>query len=212
MTPFRLKNAGEPLRFFDRNRADQDRLAPFVAFLDLFDDRGELFFLRAVDHVRIVLPDHVAIGRDHVDVEIVDLGKLRRFRVGGAGHAGKFLVHAEIVLEGDRGQRLILVGDLDAFFGFDGLVQPVAPAAARHQAPGEFIDDDDFAVFHDIVHIALVEGMGLERLDDVVDEIHVVRIVEIVHARAVFRRATLPSSVKRRRSSFFLRSCSRAPA
>ena len=176
------QEAGEPLGLFDGNRADEDRLAALVAVLDLFDDGGKLFFLRPVDDVGVVQPDHLAIGRDHVDVEIVDLGKLRRFRVGRAGHAAELLVHAEIVLEGDGGQRLILVGDLHAFFGFDGLVQPVAPAAARHESPGEFIDDDDLAVFHDIVDIAFVERVGLERLDDVMDEIHMVRIVEVVHA------------------------------
>ena len=81
------QKAGKSFRFFDGNRADQDGLAALVAFLDLFDDRSELFFLGSVDDIRIIQPDHVAIGRDHVDVEIVDLGKLRRFRVRRAGHA-----------------------------------------------------------------------------------------------------------------------------
>ena len=46
----------------------------------------------------------------------------------------KLLVHAEIVLEGDRGERLILALDLHAFFGFYRLVQTVRPAPARHRA------------------------------------------------------------------------------
>ena len=153
-----------------------------MAFLDLFDDCGELFFLGSVHDIRIIQPDHVAIGRYHIDVEIIDLGKLRRFRIRRAGHAAELLVHPEIVLECDRGQRLILVGDLHAFFGFDSLVQAVAPAASRHESPGEFIHDDDFALFHDIVDVPFVEGMGLERLDDVVDEIHMVGVVEVVNA------------------------------
>ena len=40
----------------------------------------------------------------------------------------------------------VLFLDRDAFFGFDGLVQAVAPMAARHQAAGELVDDDHFAV------------------------------------------------------------------
>ncbi|MCG3775497.1 MAG: hypothetical protein JW395_2337 [Nitrospira sp.] len=174
--------AGKPLRFFDGNRADQDWLASLVAFLDVFDDRGKLFFLGPVDDICIIQADHVAIGRNHIDVEIIDLGELRRFRVRRAGHAAELLVHPEIVLEGDRGQRLILVRNLHAFFSFDGLVQAVAPAAARHEAPGEFVHDDDFALFHDIIHVPLVEAIGLEPLDDVMDEVHMVGIVEIVHA------------------------------
>ena len=60
------------------------------------------------------------------DVELVDLLELGRFRFGRTGHAGQLLVHAEVVLEGDGGERLILALDLDAFLGFDGLVQTVA--------------------------------------------------------------------------------------
>ena len=30
------------------------------------------------------------------------------FRHGGAGHAGELLVHAEVVLERNRGERLVL--------------------------------------------------------------------------------------------------------
>jgi hypothetical protein len=70
---------------------------------------------------------------------------------------GQLVVHAEIVLEGDRGQRLVLGLDRHAFLGFDGLVQAVRPAPARHGAAGELVDDDHLAVADDVFHIALVE-------------------------------------------------------
>ena len=82
------------------------------------------------------------VGIDH-HVEVVDLLELDRFGVRRAGHAGELLVHAEIVLEGDRRERLVLAFDLDVFLGLDRLVQPVAPAPARHQPAGELVDDDD---------------------------------------------------------------------
>jgi hypothetical protein len=50
------------------------------------------------------------------------------------GHARQLLVLAEVVLEGDGGERLVLALDLHLLLGLDGLVQPVAPAAAGHQA------------------------------------------------------------------------------
>ena len=90
------------------------------------------------------------VGNDH-DVEVVDLGELGRFGLGRAGHARELLVHAEVVLEGDGRERLVLALDLHAFLGFDGLVQAVAPAAARHQAAGELVDDDDLAVLDHVV-------------------------------------------------------------
>ena len=60
------------------------------------------------------------------DFELVDLVELLRFGFRRSGHAGELLVHAEVVLERDRGQRLVLLLDLHAFLRFDGLVQAVA--------------------------------------------------------------------------------------
>ena len=77
-----------------------------------------------------------------IDVQLVDLLELGRLGLGRAGHAGQLLVHAEVVLEGDGGQRLVLALDLDAFLGLDGLVQAVGPAPAGHQAAGELVDDE----------------------------------------------------------------------
>ena len=87
LTPFRLSKPAEFLGLFDGNRADQHRLSALIAVLDLLDDGRELFFFRPIDHVGVVEADHRPIRRDDVDVEIVNLGKLRRFRVGRTGHA-----------------------------------------------------------------------------------------------------------------------------
>ena len=76
----------------------------------------------------------------------------------------------------------VLFLDLDAFFGLDGLVQAVAPLPARHQAAGELVDDDDLAVLDDVVHVALVEVMGLERVVDQVRPLHVAGRVEAFDA------------------------------
>ena len=97
------------------------------------------------------------VGRDDHDVELVDLAEFFRFGFRCSGHAGQLLVHAEVVLEGDRRERLVFLLDLQAFLGFDGLMQSVAPAASGHQPACEFVDDDDFAILHDIFHVALVE-------------------------------------------------------
>ena len=66
--------------------------------------------------------------------------------LGGAGHAGELFIHAEVVLEGDGGQRLALALHLHALLGLDGLMQAVGVAAADHQTAGELVHDDDLAV------------------------------------------------------------------
>ena len=61
----------------------------------------------------------------------------------------------------DAGLRLTL--DFDAFLGLDGLMQPIAPATARHQTARIFIDDDDLVLLHDVLNVALVQAVGLDR-------------------------------------------------
>src|SRR5207249_5714323 len=89
------------------------------------------------------------IGRDDDHVQIVNLGELAGLGVGRARHAGELVIHPEQVLEGDRRQGLVLVGDLDALFRLDRLVQTVGPAASWHQPARELVYDDHFAVLDD---------------------------------------------------------------
>ena len=63
--------------------------------------------------------------------------------------------------------------DLHAFFGFDRLVQTVGPATAFHQASGEIVNDDHFAVLHDVLMIELVKRVCFQRLLDAVQQFHV---------------------------------------
>ena len=157
-----------------------------MQFLDLFGGVAEFLFFGPVDDVLIFLADHVAVGGDDDHVELVGLLELGRFGFGRTGHAGQLFVHAEVVLEGDGGERLVLALDLDAFLGFDGLVQTVAPAAARHHAAGELVDDDHLAVLHQIILVAMEEHVGLQRLLHVVERGPVFRLIEIAAAQQLF--------------------------
>ncbi len=140
-----LEDVREQLGFFDRGGADEDWLLRFVEFLDFVGD-GEVFFFRgAEDDVGVLEAAHRLVGGDDDDVELVDLVELGGLGLGGSGHAGELLVEAEVVLEGDGGEGLIFLADVDAFFCLDGLVEAIGPAAAGHEAAGELVDDDDLA-------------------------------------------------------------------
>ena len=95
-----------------------------------------------------------------------------------ARHAGELVVKTEVVLEGDGGERLVLRLDLHALLGLERLVQAFRIAPAGHHAAGELVDDDDLVAFDDVVAVALEELMRLERRIDVVDERHVLDVVE----------------------------------
>ena len=173
-----LQQPGEKLGGLDRGRADQHRLLALDAVADVLDDRLELVLLRQVHEVRHVLADHRLVGRDHDHFEAVDLQELRRLGVRRAGHAGELRVQAEVVLEGDRGDRLVLLADPHAFLRLDRLVQAVGPAPARHGAAGELIDDDHLAAAHDVLDVALVERVRAQRRVEVMHQADVGRVVE----------------------------------
>ena len=130
---------------------------------DVVDDRLVLLALGAVDEVRLLDALQRPVGRDDDDVEVVDLVELGRLGLGRAGHARQLLVLAEVVLEGDGGERLVLALDLHLLLGLDRLVQAVAPAAARHQAAGELVDDDDPAVLDHVVDVELEQRVRAQR-------------------------------------------------
>ena len=150
-----------------------------VALGDLLDHGVELLALALVDHVGVVGAAHDLVRRHHHDVELVGLLELDRLGVGRAGHAAELRVHAEVVLDGDGGERLVLALDLHALLRLDRLVQPVRPAPARHEAAGELVDDDDLAVLHHVVDVALEERVRLQRLRDVVQGVDLARVVEV---------------------------------
>ncbi|GAA3310416.1 hypothetical protein GCM10020219_016030 [Nonomuraea dietziae] len=102
----------QPLGLLDRGGADEDGLARLVALGDVLDDRLELGVLGPVDQVGLVLADHRPVRRDRDDAELVGLVELVGLGDRGAGHAGQLGVEAEVVLEGDRGESLVLVLDL----------------------------------------------------------------------------------------------------
>ncbi len=110
------------LGFFDGNCAHKHRLAALVVlanavrkrvvFLQNAVDHGfKLFFFRAVNNVGSFDANQLAIRRNDGDVQIINLAELRGFRFRRAGHARKFFVHAEIILEGNRREGLIFAFD-----------------------------------------------------------------------------------------------------
>ena len=134
----------------------------------------------AIDLVVLVDAHQRHVGRHFEHFEAVDVHEFVGFGQRRAGHAGELLVHAEIVLEGDRGERLVFRLDRLVLLGFQRLMQPFRIAAARHHAAGEFVDDDDLAVAHDVVLVALEQLVRAQRLVDVMDDRDVLDVVERV--------------------------------
>src|SRR5436190_11114865 len=186
-----LQQAREQLGVLDRRRADEHRLAARVAIADVLDYRLELLARRLVDEVELVLADGRQVGRDHNGLEAVDLLELVGLGVGRPGHARELAVHAEVVLEGDRGERLVLALDRHAFLRLHRLVQAIAPAPAGHEAPRELVDDDDFgrAVFARLDDVMLVAVVQVPRAQSRVHVVHQRDVGRVVQARALDQQA-----------------------
>ncbi len=175
---FLAEQPGDQLRVLDRGGADEHRLVALVAVADVLDHRLVPLHGGAVHLVLAVVAHHRHVGRDHHRLESVDLLELVGLGVRGAGHAGELAVHAEVVLEGDRGERLVLVLDRDVLLRLDRLVQAVGPAPPLHQAPGELIDDHHLAVLHHIVLVAVEQVVRTQRRVEVMHQVDVGRFVE----------------------------------
>jgi len=182
-----LEKAGYVFGLVDGNGTDQDRLALFMGRKDLAQQRRVLAVLGLEHRIGLVKTDHRPVGRDADHIEAVDGPEFIFLGQGRACHAGQLLIHAEIVLEGDGRQSLVLISDFDAFLGFDGLVQAIAVAAAEHQAAREVIDDDDLAVFQDIVLVAVHDAIGPQGIIDMVVDFVVFLVGEVFNRKIAFR-------------------------
>ena len=182
-----LQLGGELLALFDRDRTDQDRLPLFVAFEDLRNNRAILARAGLVDRIGIVDADHGAIGRHGDHIEVVNFAELSLLGERRTRHTRELGIETEVILEGDGGKRLGLLLDVDMLLGFNRLVQTVVVPSAGHETTGERIDDDDLAVLDDVVHIALHDAVGADRLVDMVRDGRVFGVGIIIEVEELLR-------------------------
>ena len=148
-------------------------------------DAAELCFFCLVDDIGEVLTNHRLVCRNLNDIESINLTELILFGLRGTGHTGELCVEAEVVLDGNGRHRLLLVLDLDAFFGFHSLVKTIRPAAAKHDTSRELIHDTDFrlaflTLAYDIVAVAVEDGVCFQRC------ICMLHVLDILKGRNVF--------------------------
>ena len=132
------------------------------------------------------LRDHRPVGRDRHHAELVDRHELGGLGLGRTGHAGELVVHAEVVLQGDRGERLVLALDLarppwprspgacPRCSGGRRSMRPVCSSTIRTSP----FDDD-------VVLVALEQLLGLDRVVEEADERGVHALVEVLDAEVV---------------------------
>ncbi len=127
-------------------------------FLDLVKHGIEALTLRLVNHVVLVFAYHRLVRRDDNNIKLVNIKKLRRLCFRGTGHARKFLIEPEIVLQRNRCERLHVPLNFYAFLCFNGLMEPVGIPSAGQQTSGELIYNHHLAVIrNDVLFVFLVQ-------------------------------------------------------
>ena len=138
-----------------------------------------------VDEVGLVFAHHRHVGRDGDHTELVGRHELGGLGLGGTGHARELLVEAEVVLQRDGREGLVLGLDLHALLRLDRLVDALVVATPDQDAAGVLVDDQHLAVHDDVVLVALEQGTCLDRVVEERDERGVRRLVEVVDAEVV---------------------------
>ena len=170
---------------FHRSGTQQHRLALLVALGNIAHDGGKLLLLGTEDQIVLVFTNHRLVGRNREHTQLVGAHELRGLGFCGTGHARQLVIHAEVVLQGDGGEGLILSLDFHVFLGFDCLVQTFVVTTTRQNTTGVFVDDEHLAAGHHVVAVAQEQFLGLDGVVQVADQCGVVRLVQVVDAEII---------------------------
>ena len=149
------EHAGELLAFVHACRAHEYRLPLFVTGYDIGHNLAVLGLFIPINQVRLVFSNHRFVGRNCHYSELVGAHELRGFRLCGTGHARDLAVEPEVVLQCHRSERLVFRFDFNGLFGLNRLVDSLVVPPAREDTAGVLVDNQDLAVHHDIVLVAL---------------------------------------------------------
>ncbi len=103
-----------------------------MAFHDIFNHGRKFAAFSTVYDIGFIVSDHGHVGRNGQNIHAINLAEFFFLGFGGTSHTGQFLIHAEIILKGDRSQGLGFFFDFNPFLGLYGLMQAVTVAPAKH--------------------------------------------------------------------------------
>ena len=158
------EHTAQKLTHLHRGRTHQYRTAFANQFLDLSYHGIVFLALGAVNAVVHIDAGNRTIRRNHHHIEFVDIPELTRFRLGRTGHTREFVVHTEIILQGDGSKRLGSGLHFHVFLCLHSLMQTIRPAATLHDTARLLIYDLHLVVHHHIIHILLKKRISFQEL------------------------------------------------
>ncbi len=141
--------------FIYRRSTHKHRLTAFVVLDDVCHNRRVFRSWSLVHTIGKIFAHHWLVCRDHHNLQVINLFKLLGFCSCRTGHAGKFFIHAEVILKRHRGKRAAFLLNGDSFFGFNRLVDTFAKPTTHEESAGKFINDNHLPIFDYVVTISL---------------------------------------------------------
>ena len=153
---------------------------------NLVYNRVKLCAFGFINHVIFVHTGNRLVGGNFNNVELINLLKFGFFGHGGTRHTRKLGVKAEEVLEGYGCQGFRFVSNGNPFLSFDCLVQAFVIAAAKHKATCKFVNNNNLAVFYNVVNVALHYTVCANGLVNVVGNGNVFAVVKVFNLEKFF--------------------------
>ena len=157
-----------------------------MALGNVVDNRVELDFHVAVHDVGVVNTLVGLVGRDRNNTQFVRGVEFCRFSFRSTGHSGQFVVHAEVILQCDGGQSLVLGLNLHAFLSLNCLVQTFVVPATFKNTSRVFVNDEYFTVKNHVVLVACEQFLCANRVVEEADELGVGFVVQVANTQVVF--------------------------
>ena len=172
--------------FLDGGSTKQNRLSFFLPFLYFLYNRLPFCLGVFVNQIRQIFSRQRFVARNADYFKIVNFMEFFCRCLRSSGHSGYLFIKTEIILNGYFGVGTRFFFNLNAFFGFDCLMQSAAVTASVKHASREFVDDNGLAVFDDVIFVALEKRLRLQTFFKIMHKAEIFRRVKIVHADKFF--------------------------
>ena len=166
--------------------SNQDGLAKSMTLHNVFDNCAELCHFRLIDEVWLINAQHCAVCRNGHHLQVIGVHKFCSFSLRSTCHAGQLVVHAEIVLQGDGGESLVLFVDTKILFRFNSLVNTFTPATTLKHATRELVNDLYFACINDVVLVSAIQLFCLQGNSQLMHEVLLNRVIQVVEPQLFF--------------------------
>ena len=157
-----------------------------IQFHNLVNHSLPLGLIRLEHQIGGVIPDHRHVGGNYCHFQAINLVELVRLSGGGTGHARQFVVHSEVVLQGNGSVSYTLPLNLDTFLGLHRLVQSVRPATPSLKTPSKLIDNDNFAIPDHVVLVPLFLNVSGHGVLNVVHQMVIFWVIQVTNIDPLF--------------------------